>query len=64
VGFQGFEYHAGSFTLSRARFGSIFYLGTGFHGIHVCAGLILLLVAGVTSLTSLRHTILELAAWY
>lgn len=64
LGLQGFEYYAGAFSLSRARFGSIFYLGTGFHGMHVCAGLILLLIAGCINITRLSHTILELAAWY
>lgn len=62
IGLQGFEYMAGSFTLRRATFGSIFYLGTGFHGRHVTAGLILLVIAGQTNLTRLGHTFLELAA--
>lgn len=61
---QGYEYAVGTFTFRAGTFGSIFYLGTGFHGIHVCAGLVLLLIAGSLNTTSLSHTMLELGAWY
>ncbi|XP_020572650.1 uncharacterized protein LOC110019353 [Phalaenopsis equestris] len=33
--FQGVEYSVSSFTLSDGAYGSCFYFGTGFHGIHV-----------------------------
>jgi len=36
--FQGVEYTVSSFTISDGVFGSCFYLGTGFHGIHVMIG--------------------------
>lgn len=36
--FQGLEYSASSFTLSDGTFGSCFYFGTGFHGLHVMIG--------------------------
>lgn len=36
--FQGVEYTVSSFTISDGAFGSCFYLGTGFHGIHVMIG--------------------------
>lgn len=36
--FQGVEYSVSSFTLSDSTFGSCFYFGTGFHGIHVMVG--------------------------
>ena len=36
--FQGVEYSVSSFTLSDGAFGSCFYFGTGFHGLHVMIG--------------------------
>lgn len=36
--FQGIEYSASSFTISDGTFGSCFYFGTGFHGLHVMIG--------------------------
>lgn len=38
TGFQGVEYAVSSFTISDGTFGSCFYFGTGFHGIHVMIG--------------------------
>lgn len=38
TGFQGVEYTVSSFTLSDGAFGSSFYFGTGFHGLHVIVG--------------------------
>lgn len=35
---QGIEYSVSSFTISDSTFGSCFYFGTGFHGIHVMIG--------------------------
>lgn len=35
---QGVEYMVSSFTISDGSFGSCFYFGTGFHGIHVMIG--------------------------
>jgi cytochrome c oxidase subunit III len=51
---QGYEYiqlvHHGT-TLSSSAYGSVFYLATGFHGLHVLGGLIaFLLVIGRTFL--------------
>jgi cytochrome c oxidase subunit 3 len=36
--FQGVEYSVSSFTISDSTFGSCFYFGTGFHGLHVIIG--------------------------
>lgn len=36
--FQGVEYTVSSFTISDGAFGSCFYFGTGFHGLHVIIG--------------------------
>jgi cytochrome c oxidase subunit 3 len=39
---QGIEYSVSSFTLSDSVYGSCFYFGTGFHGLHVIIGTIFL----------------------
>ena len=45
---QALEYTGNDFTLSSHAYGSIFYLSTGFHGLHVIGGLIFMAaVAGV-----------------
>jgi cytochrome c oxidase subunit 3 len=41
---QGIEYTVSSFTISDGTFGSCFYFGTGFHGLHVIIGTIYLAV--------------------
>lgn len=38
TGLQGLEYTVSSFTLSDSTYGSCFYFGTGFHGLHVMIG--------------------------
>ena len=38
TGLQGIEYLASSFTISDGTYGSCFYFGTGFHGLHVMIG--------------------------
>jgi len=38
IGFQGLEYTVSSFTISDSVYGSCFYFGTGFHGLHVIIG--------------------------
>ena len=38
TGFQGLEYSVSLFTISDGVFGSCFYFGTGFHGLHVIIG--------------------------
>jgi cytochrome c oxidase subunit 3 len=41
---QGIEYSVSSFTISDGTFGSCFYFGTGFHGLHVMIGTVFLTV--------------------
>ena len=41
---QGAEYDVSSFTLSDGAYGSCFYFGTGFHGLHVIIGTIFIAV--------------------
>jgi cytochrome c oxidase subunit 3 len=36
--FQGVEYEVASFTISDSTYGSCFFFGTGFHGLHVIIG--------------------------
>ena len=40
--FQGVEYTVSSYTIADSVFGSSFYFGTGFHGLHVIIGTIFL----------------------
>lgn len=44
TGLQAVEYSVSSFTLSDGVFGTCFYFGTGFHGLHVIIGTIFLAV--------------------
>ena len=46
IALQAREYIASSFSVSDRIYGSIFYIGTGFHGLHVIAGIILLRLIG------------------
>jgi heme/copper-type cytochrome/quinol oxidase subunit 3 len=59
--------HAGV-TVSRNLFGTLFYTLTGIHGLHVAAGVVMMLVlAGViwrSSKTALDHVALESVALY
>jgi cytochrome c oxidase subunit 3 len=43
--FQGIEYSVSSFTISDGVFGTCFFFGTGFHGLHVIIGTLFLSVA-------------------
>jgi cytochrome c oxidase subunit 3 len=41
----GFEWGGNDFTISSHAYGSIYYILTGFHGLHLFAGLVLMVVA-------------------
>jgi cytochrome c oxidase subunit 3 len=72
LGFQALEYHEGyqnlNLTLSSGIYGSTFYMLTGFHGLHVTIGAIILAVILLRGLaghfTPERHFAFEAAAWY
>jgi len=38
VGVQGFEYYEARFSIRDGLFGRVFFIGTGFHGLHVLFG--------------------------
>lgn len=65
TGLQVYEYQIARFTITDRVYGSIFYVRTGFHGLHVLVGTIFLLVCLVRmlryQLTSFHHVGLELA---
>lgn len=65
---QVMEYVRCSFTIADSVYGSLFYVITGFHGVHVILGRIMLVV-GLLRLvnygfSSERHLGLELRIWY
>jgi len=66
--FQGIEYTVSSFTISDGIYGSCFYFGTGFHGLHVIIGTIFLLVGLLRALlyhfTDNHHLGLEAGILY
>jgi cytochrome c oxidase subunit 3 len=41
--FQAYEYIEASFTIADSKYGSTFFIATGFHGLHVIIGTTFLL---------------------
>jgi len=72
MGFQAYEYiHAYqelNLTLGSGIYGSTFFMLTGFHGMHVTIGAIMLLVVWLRCLrghfTATHHFAFEAVAWY
>jgi cytochrome c oxidase subunit 3 len=72
MGFQAYEYmHAWTelnLTLGSGVYGSTFYMLTGFHGLHVTLGAIMLVVVWLRCLrghfTPEKHFAFEAVAWY
>jgi len=72
MGFQAYEYihayHELNLTLGSGMYGSTFYLLTGFHGLHVTLGAIMLVVVWLRCLrghfTPEHHFAFEAVAWY
>ncbi len=71
-GFQAYEYtHAYTdldLQLNSGIYGSTFYMLTGFHGLHVCIGTIMLICITVRAIknhfTPEKHFAFEAVAWY
>jgi cytochrome c oxidase subunit 3 len=69
---QGFEFHHAyaelNLTLGSGAYGSTFFMLTGFHGLHVTIGAIMLTVMLIRSMkghfTPNHHFAFEAAAWY
>jgi heme/copper-type cytochrome/quinol oxidase subunit 3 len=63
---QAGEYYEASFNMRDAIYGSIFYMGTGFHGFHVLIGTSFLLITSLRGLKlnfiNSHHVGLEAAA--
>lgn len=68
LGFQAVEYRNAPFCISDGIYPSLFFLLTGFHGFHVLAGTIFILICFVRHLfnhfTRERHLGFECAIWY
>ncbi|HBF06737.1 MAG TPA: cytochrome c oxidase subunit 3, partial [Gammaproteobacteria bacterium] len=72
MGVQAYEYHHAyvemGLTLNSGIYGSLFFLLTGFHGLHVTIGAIMLTVMWVRTakghFTPENHFAFEAAAWY
>ena len=66
---QLFEYSECSFSLNDSSFGRIFFMATGFHGLHVMLGSAMLLVCGFQILKdnacrNRNHVLFETRSWY
>lgn len=65
---QGYEYTVAPFSLNDGIFGSLFFLLTGFHGLHVFIGSLFLFICLVRHLQYHflvnQHIGFECAAWY
>lgn len=66
--FQYIEYKSSSFSFSDSVYGSVFFISTGFHGLHVLVGTIFLIVNCVRiyldNFSKVHHFGFEAAAWY
>ena len=66
--FQAYEYWVAPFTIADSIYGSVFFVATGFHGLHVLIGTTFLLVCLVrldlNHFSSKHHVGFEVASWY
>nr|AOY39505.1 cytochrome c oxidase subunit 3 [Scolytinae sp. BMNH 1039990] len=65
---QGFEYLEAPFTIADSAYGTVFFMTTGLHGMHVMVGSTFLLVCLTrlikNQLSQTHHFGFEAAAWY
>lgn len=65
---QAYEYSHAAFGLSDTVYGGVFYMATGFHGLHVIIGTIFLLICLIRfqkgQMNQKEHIGFEAAAWY
>nr|ACA62661.1 cytochrome oxidase subunit 3 [Calisoga longitarsis] len=65
---QLFEYFSATFSISDSVFGSVFFVATGFHGLHVMIGTVFLIVVWVRAVSlhfsESHHFGFEASAWY
>lgn len=65
---QYIEYKQGEFSIRDSSYGTIFFIATGFHGIHVIVGTTFLIVSAINiikkSISKGHHNSFEIAAWY
>ena len=67
---QIIEYKTANFSINDGIYGSIFYMATGFHGIHVLIGTLYLIHSIYRSFSKVypirwrKHIGFETAAWY
>lgn len=66
--FQLWEYSTASFSINDGIYGSIFYVSTGFHGLHVIIGTVALIVCLIRHyryhFTMEHHVGFECSLWY
>nr|YP_009110164.1 cytochrome c oxidase subunit III [Ctenoplusia limbirena]AIW64872.1 cytochrome c oxidase subunit III [Ctenoplusia limbirena] len=65
---QAYEYFEAPFTIADSIYGSVFFMATGFHGLHVIIGTLFLLICLIRHLNNhfsqAHHFGFEAAAWY
>nr|WRK21523.1 cytochrome c oxidase subunit III [Tartessus sp.] len=65
---QAYEYFESKFSISDSVYGSTFFMGTGFHGIHVIIGTIFILISFLRMMklhmSNIHHVGFETSAWY
>ena len=68
LGFQAHEWMTVPFKISSGAYGSTFFAMTGFHGLHVFAGLVIMMVilgrAATGAYSGEEHAGVEVATYY